>query len=281
MILNCNALVLDLSKPVIMGILNVTPDSFFDGQDSHSEQEINARISKIFDDGAEIIDIGGMSSRPGAKIIDHREEWNRIEYALNYCLNNYPNKLVSVDTLHAQTAEKAINQGVHIINDISGGTFDKDMFRVVGQSKAAYVMMHMRSNPENMQYLTDYPKGIIVELLQFFENRIYSARKYGIKDIIIDPGFGFSKTINQNFFMLNRVGNLRILECPILVGISRKSTIYKTLGLSPKEALNGTTALHMKALLQGAHILRVHDVKEAKEVVDLHQKLVQNDSEPK
>lgn len=281
MILNCNGIPLNLSKPQVMGILNVTPDSFYDGNKFQSTSEINDQIDVIFDEGAKIIDIGGMSSRPGAAIITPEMEWERINTAIEYVKSNYPDKLISIDTLHSKTAKTALDAGVHIINDISGGHFDENMLRVVAHSNAAYVIMHMRNSPAEMQKMTNYENGIMVELLSYFNRQIDVAEKAGIVDVIIDPGFGFAKSIDQNYYILNQMSSFKILEKALLVGISRKSSVYKTLGSSPKEALNGTTALHMKALLGGAKILRVHDVKEAKEVIVLFQKIMDNRQEPK
>jgi len=273
MIINCNEKLLELDSPKIMAILNVTPDSFFDGSQYQKIDELTNHIDKCIEEGADIIDVGGMSSRPGAEITSVEEEWNRVEPALEYLASSHSNQIVSVDTVHADIARRAIEMGVGIINDISGGQHDSQMLTTVGQSRASYVMMHMRGTPETMQQKTDYESTVSMELLQYFKQRISDAEQAGIFDVILDPGFGFSKTLEQNYEVLNHLGVLRIFDKPILAGISRKSMIYKVIGGGPQKALNGTTALHIIALQQGAKILRVHDVKEAKEVLKLAEYL--------
>ena len=273
MILNCNGLLLDLSSPKIMAILNVTPDSFYDGNNYANEEALKAQIDTLISEGAHIIDIGGMSSRPGAQIVPPEEEWRRIQFSIKYILDNYPTMIISIDTIHSEIAARALDYGVHMINDISGGNYDNDMYATVGHSNAAYIAMHMQGTPQDMQSHTEYEDGLMLHLMEYFKNIITKTEKSGIKDVVLDPGFGFSKTLEQNYELMNHFGNLRIFEKAIMVGISRKSMIYKTLGSSPKEALNGTTALHMKALLSGANLLRVHDVKEAIETLKLFELL--------
>lgn len=270
MIINCNDKLLDLDSPKIMAILNVTPDSFFDGRQYEKLDDVSRQIDLCIAEGTDIIDVGGMSSRPGATITTVDEEWRRVEPALKYILRECPECIISIDTVHSQIAKRALDMGAHIINDISAGQHDEKMLETVGDSNAAYVMMHMRGTPKTMQSLTDYQSSVPLEILNYFKKRISEAELAGISDIILDPGFGFSKTVEQNYEVLRKLGTMRIFEKPILAGISRKSMIYKVTGGGPKDALNGTSALHMVALKQGAKILRVHDVKEAKEIVTLY-----------
>lgn len=273
MILNANGLILDLSSPKIMAILNLTPDSFFDGNQYNSTENSIIQINKLVEEGADIIDVGGMSSKPGSEIVYIEEEWNRIHSAIKYIHQIHPKICISIDTLHSEIARRALQEGAHMINDISGGKFDPQMHSIVGKTNAIYVMMHMQSVPLDMQEYTAYPKGIILSIMNFFKNQISSAQLAGISDVIIDPGFGFSKTIAQSFHVLNHLNTFRIFEKAILVGMSRKSMIYRTLDVSAIDSLNGTTALNMKALIEGANILRVHDVKEAKETILLFNQM--------
>jgi len=275
MILNCAGRLLSTNSSLIMGILNVTPDSFYDGGVNNSLHTLHNHVSKMVNEGADIIDVGGMSSRPGAKIVSSTDEWSRIHKTMKFLKLEFPEVTVSVDTIHAETAVKALDLGAHIVNDISGGRYDDKMYQAISSYQPAYVMMHMRGTPSNMQNDVTYG-NLTLELITYFKNQISIAQKAGLTDIIIDPGFGFSKTIDQNFHLLNDLSVLRIVSKNILVGVSRKSLIYKTLGLSPKEALNGTSVLHLKALQEGAKILRVHDVKEAKETINLFEKLSVN-----
>lgn len=271
---NCAGKILSLDVPAVMAIINLTPDSFYKGGDYNdvawkSELDLNLKHSP------EIADLGGMSSRPGAEIISAKEEWGRIENALKFILTHYPNILVSVDTIHAETACKALDLGAHIINDISAGSFDENMIKSIAPYHPAYIMMHMKGNPKDMQSHTDY-ENLMLEIIDYFKSKIAFAKSSGINEIILDPGFGFSKTIDQNYSLLNNFHLLKLLTPNLLAGISRKSMIYKTLGLTPKESLNGTSVLHLKALQQDARILRVHDVKEAQETIMLFQKLSVN-----
>lgn len=265
--INCRGRLLTFDTPKIMGILNVTPDSFYDGGTIGSVAD---RIVEMLEQGADIIDVGGMSSRPGASIISPEEEWQRVEPALKILRDMAT--LVSIDTLHADVAQRAMDYGVQIINDISGGTYDPAIIDIAATHRAAYVMMHMKGTPHTMQQDTKY-EDVVLDILKVFNQRIAAYRERGLEDMMIDVGFGFGKTLAQNYTLLNRMDVFRITECPILVGISRKSMIYKALGTTPSAALNGTTALHMYALNHGANILRVHDVREAKECITLHQLL--------
>lgn len=273
MLINCRGVILDTSIPKIMGVLNMTPDSFFDGNKYTKTQHFKKQIDKMISEGADIIDVGGMSSRPGAEVISEKEEWDRIKEALQYLKTNYPDQLISVDTIHSEVASKSLDLGVQIINDISGGVYNEEMITTVAQAKAAYVIMHMISDPSQMQNHTHYEKGLVIEIMAYFKSRISAARNQGLHEIILDLGFGFSKTLEQNYELMNMMHTFKIFSCPILTGISRKSMVYKLLGSSPKESLNGSSALHMKALLEGSSILRVHDVKEAKEVVMIYNAL--------
>lgn len=264
---------MDLNRPRVMAILNVTPDSFYDGGTLESNQEIISRIHQFADEKADIIDVGAMSSRPNAEIITEEMEWNRLEFAIKYILKTFPNIPISIDTIHSTIARRALDLGCHIINDISGGHFDENMLKVVGEHNVPFIGMHMRGTPLVMQSLTDYPNGVLIELLDYFKKMINRANQHGIKDVIIDPGFGFAKTLEQNYEILNNLHVLKVLEKNVLVGVSRKSMIYKLLGVGSSHALNGTSALNIIALREGAKILRVHDPKECHEVIQLFQQL--------
>lgn len=251
-----------------MGILNVTPDSFFDGGKHNSLDNALQHVEKMLLNGAHFIDVGGMSSRPGATIIPEEEELKRVIPYLHAITNHFPQTIISIDTLHARVAKECIAAGAKMVNDISAGTFDPNMLPVVGTSKIPFVAMHMQGTPANMQHQPRYA-NLLNELLDFFVNRIHACHKAGITDVIIDPGFGFGKTLEHNYLLLRHLPVFKNLNCPIMVGLSRKSMITRPLGITPQEALNGTTALHTMALLNGANILRVHDVKEAKQVITL------------
>lgn len=255
-----------------MGIVNVTPDSFYDGGKSFSEKEIINQASKMLDQGATFLDVGGYSSRPGAAEVSVKEEIERVLLAVNSILKHFPEAIISVDTFRSEVARTAIENGAAIINDISGGDLDKDMPQTVGELKVPYILMHMRGTPETMTTLTDY-KNVTTEVIEDLSKKIARAKEAEINDIVVDPGFGFAKNIEQNFQLLSDLDLFKNLEAPILVGVSRKSFIYKTLGLTPKEALNGTTSINTISLLKGASILRVHDVKEAVECVKLFKNL--------
>lgn len=262
-----------LNSPQIMGILNLTPDSFFGGSRvKTSGKELIDRVTKMVSEGADILDLGGYSTRPGAAEVTVEEEIQRVIPAIEWISEAFPSILISVDTFRSKVAEAAVHSGAHLVNDISAGTLDSRMLETVGKLEIPYIAMHMRGNPQTMQKQTNY-SDILVELLNYFAEKTALCRKFGIKDVIIDPGFGFAKTVDQNYWLLQNLKYFQALSLPILVGISRKSMIYKTLRVSPEEALNGSTALHMFALTKGANILRVHDVKEAKETLTLFNKL--------
>ncbi len=268
MTINCAGKLVDLSTPKIMGILNVTPDSFYDGGVHNSDKKILKHVEKMLNDGAIFIDIGAYSSRPDGVNIDENEELNRVVPALELVNNKFPETIISIDTFRSKVAETCLNSGASIINDISAGEMDKKMMEIVGKYKVPYVMMHMKGNPQNMMNKINYDK-MLKEIMQYFSKKINQAISHKINDIIIDPGFGFAKDVNQNFDLLNNMDILKILEKPMMVGISRKSMIYKSLQTNAKESLNGTTVLNTISLIKGASILRVHDVKEANECVKL------------
>ena len=268
MTINCAGKLVDLSTPKIMGILNVTPDSFYDGGVHNSDKKILKHVEKMLNDGAVFIDIGAYSSRPNGINIDENEELNRVVPALELVNNKFPETIISIDTFRSKVAETCLNSGASIINDISAGEMDKKMMKIVGKYKVPYVMMHMKGNPQNMMNKINYDK-MLKEIIQYFSKKINQAISHKINDIIIDPGFGFAKDVDQNFDLLNNMDILKILEKPMMVGISRKSMIYKSLQTNAKESLNGTTVLNTISLIKGASILRVHDVKEANECVKL------------
>ncbi|WP_460538719.1 dihydropteroate synthase [Echinicola sediminis] len=262
-----------LDEPVVMGILNVTPDSFF--AKSRMAGDISLLLSqaeKMVQEGAKILDLGGYSSRPGAEDVSPKSEMDRILPALKALKEKFPDTLVSIDTFRHEVALAAAKEGADIINDISGGELDPDMIPTVGKIKLPYICMHMRGNPATMQGKTEY-NNIEKEILSFFNEKLNQCRKAGINDVIIDPGFGFAKTIEQNYRILKNLSYFTTIGQPILAGFSRKSMIYKTLNITPEEALNGTTALNMVALINGAKILRVHDVKEATETIKLYKNI--------
>ena len=272
MTINCAGKLIDLSIPKIMGILNITPDSFYDGGRYNSEKKILNHVEKMIDDGATFIDIGAYSSRPGGIEIDENEELRRIIPSLELVKKKFPKIIISIDTFRSKVAEACLNSGAAIINDISGSELDKKMFEIIAKYNVPYIIMHMRGNPQNMMDKTNYD-DMIQEMIKYFSNKINKAISYKINDIIIDPGFGFAKNIKQNYDLLNHLDLLKILERPIMVGISRKSMIYKLLDSTAEEALNGTTVLNTVALIKGASILRVHDVKEANECINLIRSL--------
>ncbi len=264
---------LDLSKPLVMGILNVTPDSFYDGGKYLSEVKVIERIRQIVEEGAEIIDVGAYSTRPGAAFVDEKEELARLEPAVELIRKYYPDVWVSIDTFRARVAWE-INKclGPVIINDISGGTMDDRMFETVTRLGVPYILMHIQGTPQTMQKNPVY-KDVVKEIRDFFEERIRRLKTMGFDNLILDPGFGFGKTVEHNYELMNRLEEYLTLGYPLLSGISRKTMIWKFLGITPAEALNGTTVLNTVSLLKGAHILRVHDVKEAVETVRIVEKL--------
>ncbi len=256
-----------------MGILNLTPDSFYDGGKYKSEDQIIKQVGKMIEDGASFIDVGAYSSRPGAKNISIEEEEKRILPIIRLLITTFPDIILSIDTFRSQIAEKCIENGAAMINDISAGNLDPAMMAVVGKLKVPYIMMHMKGNPQSMKTLDQY-ENMMKEIQLYFATKIAEARKHRINDLIIDPGFGFAKNIDQNFELLTTLELLKLQGYPILAGVSRKSMIYKTLGISPSESLHGTGVLHTIALLKGVSILRVHDVKEAKQCITLVQKCI-------
>lgn len=255
-------------KPLIMGILNVTPDSFFDGGRHNDLDHALRKAEQLLSDGVDIIDIGAYSSREGAAVVSPDEEINRALPVIQELVKRYPDLILSIDTFRANVAEACVQAGVHLINDISGGSLDEDMFATVARLQVPYILMHMRGTPETMQTLTEY-EDIAIDVATSLGEKVAALRALGVKDIILDPGFGFSKTIEQNYELLHRVDELHYFGLPILGGISRKSMIYKKLGITPEEALTGTIALNTLLLAKGVQLLRVHDVKEAKQLVDL------------
>lgn len=268
--LNVRGQLLDLSKPIVMGIVNVTPDSFYSASRASTEELLRERLTTIRDEGAAIVDLGAYSSRPGADHVTTEEERRRLEPALRLLRDEYPELAVSVDTFRADVARWAVEEyGVGIINDISGGLLDKNMYRTVVDMQVPYILMHMRGTPETMQTMCDY-EDVGLEVLDFFIEQSEVLRGMGLHDLILDPGYGFAKTLEQNYALLGYLPRfIEALELPILVGVSRKSMIYRALDISPEESLNGTSVLNTYALLQGANILRVHDVKAAVEAVKL------------
>jgi dihydropteroate synthase len=267
--INAGGKLLDLATPVVMGILNVTTDSFFEGSRYNTDYEIISAAGRMLLDGAGIIDIGGYSSRPGAADIPADAEMRRVIKAVKLIAREFPEAVISVDTFRAQVAKEAVaGAGAHMINDISGGEADSDMFKIVRELNVPYILMHMKGNPRTMQAKPVYD-DVVAEILSWFGEKIFMLRSEGVKDIIIDPGFGFAKNRDHNFEMLRRLDDFSIAGLPVMVGLSRKTMIWKTLGITAEEALNGTTALNTAALLNGADILRVHDVKEAVQTVCL------------
>jgi len=272
MTINCLGKLIDLSTPKVMGILNVTPNSFYDGGRYSDEKSILSHVEKMLVDGATFIDIGAYSSKPSAEFVSEEEEITRLVPVIKLVLKHFPETLVSVDTFRAKVAKAGIESGACIINDISAGNLDKDMMKTVAQLQVPYIMMHMKGNPQTMQSLANY-ENCTKEMLLYFSEKVAEARALGINDLLIDPGFGFAKTKEQNFEVLNNLELFQILELPILVGVSRKSMIYKTLETTADTSLNGTTVLNTVALQKGAKILRVHDVKEAIEAIKLVSQL--------
>ncbi len=268
-LLNVKKRSIDLSSPVVMGILNITPDSFFDGGKYSGKDAILFQTDKMLNEGAAIIDVGAFSSRPGADEITEEEELNRLIPALRLLIDKFPEAIFSVDTFRSNVARIAIENGAHIINDISGGTFDDDMFTTIADLNVPYVLMHIKGTPRNMQDNPQYV-DVVQEVKYFFKNQLRKLKNVGVtSNVILDPGFGFGKTLKNNYELLKDISIFKDLGFPVLVGISRKSMINKVLNISPSEALNGTTVLNTVALLNGANILRVHDVKEAVEAVRL------------
>ena len=274
--INVNGSLLDLSGPCVMGILNITPDSFYVGSRMQTEAEIAARAQQILDEGAGIIDIGAYSSRPNAENVSPREEMERLRMGLEILRKTHPGAVISVDTFRADVARMCVEEyGVAIINDIAAGEMDTDMFRTVAELNVPYIMMHMQGTPQNMQQHPHYD-NLLKEVFLYFAQKVQQLRDLGMKDIILDPGFGFGKTVEHNYELLAHLEEFRVFELPLLVGVSRKSMIYRLLGNTPQDALNGTTVLDTICLLKGADILRVHDVREAVETVKIVEAMRKN-----
>ncbi len=266
--INCKGKLLDFSTPKVMGILNITPDSFFDGGKYVSHNEVLTQAEKMLADGAAIIDLGGQSSRPGANRVGEEEELKRLIPAIEAILKQFPETVISVDTYNAKVAEEAINSGAAIINDISGGEMDKRMFETVARLKVPYILTHIKGTPETMQNNPQYG-NVVLDVLEYFTRKVNELKQLGVADIILDPGFGFGKKLEHNYALLQDFANFGMLGYPLLAGISRKSMVYRLLNIDASQALNGTTALNMLLLQRGANILRVHDVKEAMECVKI------------
>jgi dihydropteroate synthase len=273
MTINCKGQIIDLSTPKIMGILNITPNSFYDGGKYSLKNNAITQVKKMLNEGATFIDIGAYSSKPNAEFVSEEEELSRIIPVVKEILIEFPEALLSVDTFRSSVAKECINNGAALINDISAGSLDEKMMEVIASNNIPYIMMHMRGNPKTMQSQTNYDH-IINEMITYFSDKISQARNLGINDLIIDPGFGFAKTIDQNYEILSNLELFKVLELPILAGVSRKSMIYKTLDINAEEALNGTSVLNTISITKGASIIRVHDVKEAMECVKLCNKLI-------
>jgi len=272
MTINCLGKLIDLTSPKVMGILNVTPNSFYDGGKHSDDESVLFQVEKMLSEGATFIDIGAYSSKPSAEFVSEEEEISRLIPVIQLVLKHFPDTLISVDTFRAKVAKAAIEKGACIINDISAGSLDAAMMATVAKLHVPYIMMHMKGNPQTMQSMANY-ENITKEMLFYFSEKVAQARSLGISDLLIDPGFGFAKTKDQNFDVMNNLELFQMLELPVLVGVSRKSMIYKTLETSPEFALNGTTVLNTIALQKGANILRVHDVREAIETINLVSQL--------
>lgn len=276
--LNCCGRLLDLSTPVVMGILNLTPDSFYDGGRLRSVDDVLRQADSMLSEGAVLLDVGGASSRPGAEPVAEDEELRRVIPAIEALKQQFPTALISIDTWRSGVAQAALQAGAVLVNDISGGRFDPELFGVVAREKCPYLLMHMQGDPQTMQKAPAYT-DVVQEVLDFFIAKVGALRAVGISDIVLDPGFGFGKSVQHNYRLLQAIGDFsRILKLPVLAGLSRKSMICKVLQVKPAQALNGTTALHMVALQQGARILRVHDVREAVEVIRLWEQLQDSDA---
>jgi len=272
MTINCKGQIIDLSTPKIMGILNITPNSFYDGGKYSLEKNAIVQVEKMLNEGATFIDIGAYSSKPNAEFVSQEEELIRIIPLVKAILKEFPEALLSIDTFRSSVAQECLNNGAALINDISAGNLDEKMMEVISKYNVPYIMMHLRGTPQTMQSQTNY-ENLIKEMITYFSDKVNKARSLGINDLIIDPGFGFAKTTDQNYEILSNLELFKVLELPILAGVSRKSMIYKTLDSNPDEALNGTTVLNTIAISKGATIIRVHDVKEALECVKLCEKL--------
>lgn len=267
--LNCGGKLLDLSTPRVMGIINTTPDSFYEPSRSQNIDQALRQAEQMLIDGADVLDIGGMSTRPGAMLIDPKTEQERILPLIKSLVKHFGEVIVSVDTVYATTAQAAVDAGVGIINDVSAGKFDAQLLPTIAQLRVPYVLMHLQGTPDTMQQNPHYPHGVVPMVVQFLADKLAFLRQLGIYDVVIDPGFGFGKTTEHNYQLLKSLSVLQILGQPIMSGVSRKGMIWRTLGIDAKQALNGTTVVHTIALLNGATLLRVHDVKEAIEAIKL------------
>ncbi len=277
--LNCKGKIINLSSPVVMGIMNLGPDSFYDGGKYQTKLDVIKKADQLLSEGASIIDMGAASTRPGAHIIDERTERRRLMPALDIVLENFPHAVISIDTYNAGIAKEAIEKGAHIINDISAGEIDDKMYDTIASLQVPYIIMHMKGTPETMQDNPVYDDPV-KEIAYYFSKKVDQLRQRGVHDIVIDPGFGFGKNLDDNYRILNQLDYFKILEQPLLVGVSRKSMINKVLKTSPAEALNGTTVLNTVALQKGASILRVHDVKQAVETIKITRKLLDTAGQP-
>ncbi len=266
--LNCSGKIVDISDPIVMGILNLTPDSFYDGGFYQSRDSILQRVEQMISEGAAIVDVGGMSTKPGSEVIETSEELERVINPVRWIHESFPETVISIDTVKSKVAEEAVGAGASIINDVSAGKFDDQLYETAGRLGVPYVLMHMQGTPQTMQQNPSY-EDVEQDLMDFFIAEIPKLLAQGVKDIILDVGFGFGKTVDHNFRLLKNLEAFKILEFPVLVGLSRKSMVCKVLKVAPSQALNGSTALHMVSLLNGANILRVHDVKEAVQVIQL------------
>tara|TARA_X000000368_G_C23014174_1_gene704868 strand:+ start:38 stop:856 length:819 start_codon:yes stop_codon:yes gene_type:complete len=257
--LNIRGNLFEYNKPLIMGILNMTPDSFYDGGKFNTNDSSIERVENMVEEGASIIDIGGCSTRPGSDSISLEEEWDRIKFIVKESVNRFPNKIISVDTYRSEIAQRALSEGVHLINDVSGGSYDSKMFDVISDNKIPYVLMHLRGTPKDMMSKTDY-NDLMVDIMSYFRKKIDKLKSLGINDIILDPGFGFAKDFDQNFEILDNLNVFKTFDLPILVGLSRKSFIRKKYGI--ENSLKGTLEMNKLALEKGAEIIRVHDIKD-------------------
>lgn len=269
--INCNGKLITFETPKVMGILNITPNSFYDGGLHSSLEKIEQQTEKMLLEGADMIDVGAYSTQPNAPFVSEKEELQRILPVLKHLVHKFPNAVFSVDTFRAEVAKQTLDLGAAIINDVSAGNLDDKMMQVVGSFNAPYIMMHMKGTPQNMQQFANYD-DVMHEIIYYFSEKINKAQQNGIIDVIIDPGFGFSKTLDQNYEVLNKLELLQNLDVPVLSALSRKSMIYKLFDTTPQEALNGTSVLNTISLIKGANLLRVHDVKQAVECVKLYQK---------
>ena len=270
--INCRGKLVDLDRPKVMGILNLTPDSFYDGGKYANEAEVLNRVGRMLEEGAAFIDLGAYSSRPGAEHVSQEEERSRLMPMLRSILREFDDVIISIDTFRSAIAEEGIDHGASMINDISAGSLDPEMFETIARLQVPYCIMHMRGTPQNMQRKTQYD-NLVKEVISYFSEKVFSLRALGVNDIIIDPGYGFSKTLDQNYELLGRSELLKVLDLPILTGLSRKSMLYRLLDTGPQEVLAATVAAQSVALLKGTNILRVHDVREAVQTIDIIEKI--------